>query len=93
MEHLFGAAGGFNLCIAGLNIEYRRQIATLKLGVLDEVLGLVDNGIITVDELKQVLDLKSEDQDIIMTGNTVTESLCDLADEITTITTRYNEGR
>ena len=58
--------------------------------ILDEVLGLVDNGIITKEELKQVLDLKREDQDIIMTGNTISDSICDLADEITTISTRLN---
>ena len=60
--------------------------------ILDEVLGLVDNGIITKEELKQVLDLKRDDQDIIMTGNTIAESLCDVADEVTTITTRLNEA-
>ncbi len=76
-------------------INYARKVLNTgecDMLILDEVLGLVDNGIITVDELKQVLDLKSDYQDIIMTGNTVTESLCDLADEITTITTRFNEG-
>lgn len=60
--------------------------------ILDEVLGLVDNGIITKEELKQVLDLKRDDQDIIMTGNTIAENLCDMADEVTTITTRLNEA-
>ncbi len=55
--------------------------------ILDEVLGLVDNGIITVDELKEVLDAKSDDTDIIMTGNKVSDRLNDLADEITVITT------
>lgn len=55
--------------------------------ILDEVLGLVDNGIITVEELKDVLSLKGDNTDIIMTGNKVSESLNKLADEVTTITT------
>ena len=53
--------------------------------ILDEVLGLVDNGIITIDELKDVLALKGEHTDIIMTGNTESGLLNELADEVTTI--------
>ncbi len=55
--------------------------------ILDEVLGLVENKIITKEELKQILELKQEDKDIIMTGNTTSEELYDLADEVTVITT------
>ena len=40
LEHLFGTASSLYLCVAGLYIEHWRQVATLKLGVLDEVLGL-----------------------------------------------------
>ena len=40
LEHLFGTACGFNLCVARLNIEHWRKVALLKTGVLDEVLGL-----------------------------------------------------
>jgi len=55
--------------------------------ILDEILGVLDNGIISVDELKEILDLKGEDVDIIMTGNNISDELYDLADEVTTITT------
>ena len=64
-----------------------------ELLILDEVLGLVDNGIITVDELKEVLDTKSDDTDIILTGNKVSERLNDLADEITVITTEDRKDK
>jgi len=55
--------------------------------ILDEVLGLVDNDIITVQELKDILELKGDDVEIILTGNYVSEALYDLADEVTVITT------
>lgn len=72
----------------GLNFA-RKVLNTgeCELLILDEVLGLVDNGIITRDELKQVLDLKGDDTGIIMTGNKVSEDLYDLAQEVTIITT------
>ena len=55
--------------------------------VLDEVLGLVENKIITRDELKGLLALKGDDIDVIMTGNVVSDERYHLADEVTTITT------
>lgn len=56
--------------------------------ILDEVLGLVANNIITVEELKEVLSLKNDDTDIIMTGNDVPDDLYSLADEVTIINTQ-----
>ena len=70
-------------------MSYARKVLNTHecdLLILDEVLGLVDNGIITIDELKDVLALKGENTDIIMTGNKVSEQLHALADEVTTIT-------
>ena len=55
--------------------------------VLDEVLGLLDNGIITIEELKSVLQAKSDDTAIIMTGITVNDEICNLADEVSKIET------
>ena len=43
--------------------------------ILDEVLGLIDNGIITVEELKNLLSGKPEEMDIIMTGIITVEEL------------------
>ncbi len=59
--------------------------------ILDEVLGLVDNNIISVEELEEVLSLKGENTDIIMTGNKVSEKLNELADEVTIITTNRRD--
>lgn len=55
--------------------------------ILDEVLGLLDCRIITADDLKQVLDAKSEETDIIMTGIQLNDDVCILADEVTKIET------
>lgn len=56
--------------------------------ILDEVLGLIDNQIITVEELKQLLEMGSgENTDIIMTGITLNDEICVLADEVTKLET------
>lgn len=55
--------------------------------VLDEFAGLVDTGIITVDEFAEVLKHKPEETEIIITGIRVSDSIKMLVDEITTFTT------
>ncbi len=55
--------------------------------IMDEVLGLIDNGIISVDELKTLLASKPEEMDIIMTGITLNDDVCILADEVTKVET------
>ena len=55
--------------------------------ILDEVLGLIDNQIITVEDLKNLLDARDEETDIIMTGISLNDELCMLADEISRIET------
>lgn len=55
--------------------------------ILDEVLGLIDKDIITVEELKTLLACKPEEMDIIMTGITLNDEVCMLADEVTKVET------
>ncbi len=50
--------------------------------ILDEVLGLIDNGIITTADLGHILEARSEDMDIILTGRRLSDDVCQLADEI-----------
>ena len=57
--------------------------------ILDEVLGLIDNGIITVEELKNLLSGKPEEMDIIMTGITLNDRVCALADQVTKVETMH----
>lgn len=54
--------------------------------ILDEVLGLVEKGIVSVEELKAMLDCR-EDTSVILTGITLHDEICLLADEISKIET------
>jgi len=55
--------------------------------ILDEVLGLIDNGIITPEDLKAILEVRDEATDIIMTGISLNDEICMLADEVSRIET------
>ncbi len=56
--------------------------------ILDEVLRLIDNGIITVEELKNMLEMRSDEaMDIIMTGAALNDEVFVLADEVTKLET------
>ena len=55
--------------------------------VLDEVLGLIDNEIITVEDLKNLLEARDGETDIIMTGISLNDDLCLVADEVSRIET------
>ena len=55
--------------------------------ILDEVLDLVENNIISVEELKNLLLCKHDDIDVIMTGTSMNEQVCALADEVTKVET------
>lgn len=50
--------------------------------ILDEVLGLIDNGIITMEDLRHILNARSEDVSIILTGIKLNDEVCRIADEI-----------
>ena len=55
--------------------------------ILDEVLELLDNDIISVQELKTLLLCKPDGMDIIMTGTTSNDEAYPLADEVTKVET------
>lgn len=56
--------------------------------ILDEVLGLIDNGIIAEDDLKNLLESGTDEStDIIMTGIALNDGICALADEVTKMET------
>lgn len=54
--------------------------------ILDEVLGLPDKNIISVEDLKALLEQRGE-TDVILTGITLNEEVCMLADEVSKIET------
>lgn len=75
----------------GLN--FAKKVLTTgecSLLILDEVLGIIDNGIISMEELRCILDAKGEDVDIIMTGIKISEEICAMADEVFSIERMYN---
>ena len=70
-------------------INFAKKVLTTgecDLLILDEVLGLVEKDIITVEELKTLLEYKGE-TDIILTGTTLKDEICVLADEVSKIET------
>lgn len=72
----------------GLN--FARKVLTTgecDLLILDEVLGLIDNGILSVEDLKAILQLRDEETDIIMTGISLNDEVCMLADHVSKIET------
>lgn len=54
--------------------------------ILDEVLGVVENGILSVEELKDLLKCR-EDTSVILTGIKLSDEICVLADEVSKIET------
>ena len=54
--------------------------------ILDEVLGLVEKGIISVEDLKNLLECRDE-TNVILTGISLNDEICVLADEVSKIET------
>ena len=50
--------------------------------ILDEILGLVDRGIMSQDELVEFIRVKPDEMDLIITGRVLCEGVRTLADEI-----------
>lgn len=71
----------------GMNFA-RKVLATgeCDLLILDEVLGLVEKGIVSVEDLKTLLECRG-DTDIILTGIKLGDEICVLADEVSKIET------
>ena len=55
--------------------------------ILDEFLGLIDAGLLTIDDFRDLLNVKPENVGIVMTGININEDICFLADEITELRT------
>ena len=71
----------------GMNFA-RKVLATgeCDLLILDEVLGLVEKGIVSVEDLKAMLECR-EDTSVILTGIKLNDEICVLADEVSKIET------
>lgn len=79
------------ICNIKNGLNYAKKVLTTgecDLLILDEVLGLIDNNIITVEDLRNLLESRTnEDTDIIMTGIILNDDVCVLADEVTRMDT------
>lgn len=72
----------------GLN--FARKVMTTDgcdILILDEVLGLVDRGIITEEELKVLVEAKDESMELVLTGINMCDSLYPYADDVVRIDT------
>lgn len=71
-------------------INFAKKVLTTgecDLLILDEILGLIDNQIITVEDLRNLLSSKDEETDVILTGISLNDEICMLADEVSRIET------
>ena len=79
-EEIFNIRNGLN---------YAKKVLTVAecdLLIMDEVLGLVDNGILSKEELTALIDAR-HDTDVILTGVRLDDEICILADEVSKIET------
>lgn len=70
----------------GLNFA-RKVLSTdgCDILILDEVLGLVDKGIITLDELKALIEVGDEESELVLTGIRMFDELYPYADDVFSI--------
>lgn len=50
--------------------------------VLDELLGVIDNGVVTKEDVQALFEAKAEETQIIVTGRILVDYMRELADEI-----------
>ena len=75
-EEVMNLKNGFN---------YSKKVVSTgacDLIVLDEILGLVDEHVITIEEIKELLEAKPEEMTIICTGRVLDDRLRPYVDEI-----------
>ena len=71
-------------------INYARKVLTTEecsMLVLDEVLGLVDKKVISVEDLIALIETRSEDTTILLTGRVLDDALLPYLDEVYRIQT------
>ena len=66
-------------------INYARKVlqtGECNILILDEVLGLLNEQIVSEEEIVQLMELKSDDMDLIMTGQIISDVIITHADEV-----------
>lgn len=59
--------------------------------ILDEILGLVEKGIVTIDEMRGLFEAVSDETELFLTGNSRCEELWPYVDEVTELVTPYKK--
>lgn len=57
--------------------------------ILDEILGLTDREIVTIEDLRRLIDMASENIELYLTGNCRCEELWPYVNEVTELMTPY----
>ena len=55
--------------------------------ILDEILGLLDNKIITIEDIEKITENKGEEMELIFTGRFINEELMKIADSVSKVET------
>ncbi|MDO5574094.1 MAG: cob(I)yrinic acid a,c-diamide adenosyltransferase [bacterium] len=55
--------------------------------ILDEILGLIDTGIMSIEDLKGIIDAKPEDATLVLTGIHLTPEIAEMVDEVSQVMT------
>ncbi len=77
----------------GLNFA-RKVLVTEEADVLilDEILGLTDRGIVTIEDLKRLIEAVGDNTVLYLTGTARCEELWPYVDEVTEMTTAYRSS-
>lgn len=59
--------------------------------ILDEILGLTEKGIVTIDELRTLIDAVGDSTELLLTGTNRCEELWPYVDEVTELVTSYKD--
>lgn len=55
--------------------------------ILDELLGLLDNKIITMEDIREITEHKGEEMELIFTGRSINDELMEIADSVSKVET------
>lgn len=59
--------------------------------ILDEILGLTEKGIVTIEEIRSLIDAVGDETELYLTGNCRCEELWPYVDEVTELVTPYKK--
>lgn len=63
------------------------QTGSCEVLILDELLGLLDNKIITMEDIREIVEHKSENMELIFTGRFINDELMAIADSVSKVET------